>query len=291
MRRAMVLALLFFCIVLSMPMAFALDNLPEFKLPTLPPLETPTLSKNYSDMLKELEQQGWGKYKYSPQDPLPLPDVEVPVGTGKKATEKFLEEFGDMWNSPERQLDRGSSVPEDAYFKDFLEKYKNEKLAEFEGIKSKENVSMDEFLKSQLDMSGLWNLEELKKQIQFQDTKKLLSNVPKPEGWDAVKKSSSVVPNMDSWLNSGPKASGYGRTVLDIGLDSLKSIFPNFNLDNLKEKLLGGIQNIRKAVDDAAKAAKEEMQKMGQLSEETRNKLKELGIKESLQFIPFFHGK
>lgn len=265
------------------------NSLPEFKLPELKPLERPTLSKNYSDMLKELEAQGWGKYKYNPQEKLPLPEVEPPKGAGRDATDKFKEEFGDMWNSPDHQLDKKSMIPEDAYFKNFLENYKAEKLKNFQDAKGADSMTMKDFLKKQLDMSQLWNFEALKKQIQFKDTAGFLAGLPKPTGWDSTKSSASSVPSSDSWLKGGPKAEGYGHSsALDAVDDSLKPIFPGLNL---KDKLLDGINKAKEAVDNAVKKAKEEKAKNGSVSESTLKELKERAIQESRQFIPFFHGK
>jgi hypothetical protein len=82
---------------------------------------------------------------------------------------------------------------------------------------------MNELLNKKLDMSGLWDFESLKKQIQFKDTSSLLANVQKPDGWDAVKSKSFEVPNMSDWLN-GPKAKGYGKqlNLIPFLLDKLK---------------------------------------------------------------------
>lgn len=231
MKKFLTIIITFCFIVTAIPVkAFAGgEELPKFELPKLEPLEVPTLSKSYEDMLEELKKQGFGEYKYDPQKPLPLPEVEAPENTGKTAYEKFIEEYGDMWNSPEHQLDKTSIIPDDKFFEDYINAFKdaNEKL--FNEIREADRKKMNELLSKKLDMSGLWNLEELKKQIQFKDPKSLLADVPKPDGWDDVKARSYNVPDMNSWLN-GPKAEGYGEGGSLPFLPFLKYLFDKLNV-------------------------------------------------------------
>jgi len=287
MKRLIVLLLaLFFNVTIFSSIVYAAGNpLPNFKLPELPPLKSSTLSQNYSDMLKELEKQGWGKYKYNQQDSLPLPSTESPQNAGKKATEKFSEEYG---NSSENQLNKDSSIPEDAYFKNFLENYKSEKLKEFQSTKSKDSVSMNDFLKTQLDMSGLWNFQQLKNKVQFKNTSSLLSSVSKPAGWNSTKQSGYAVPDINNWLN-GAKAKGYGQQdIWNIAGNALKSITPT--LSNIKDKVVGGIEKAQKALNDYLKGSvQKEKKKNGELSKGTLEKIKDLIKNEVRQYIPFAH--
>lgn len=209
------------CFLLVPAKSFAADSavdekllkfeLPEFELPELEPLEIPSFSKDYQEMKNELEKEGFGQYKYDLSDPSFSIEVESPEGIGKTGYEKFIEEYGDLWT--ENRLDVKSIIPDDQFFEDYINTFKEANEEMFNDIKEADRQKMSELLNKKLDMSDLWNINELKKKVQFADVNAFLAGTPKPEGWDAIKNKSFEVPDMDSWLNSTPKAAGYGENI------------------------------------------------------------------------------
>lgn len=208
--RKFVTALLLAAFLNTVPINALAENgsLPKFELPKLDPLQMPSLSKDYKDMQEELKKEGFGQYKFDPQNPLPLPEMEAPKNAWITAYQKFLEEYGSI-NT--HQLDKTSIIPDDKFFRDYMDTFKEENMQKFNAVSSADKEKMKELLNKKLDMSNLWNFDELKKQVQFRDAKSFLDNVPKPDGWDRTKANSFNVPDMNSWLNGGPKAEGYGK--------------------------------------------------------------------------------
>jgi len=138
MKKKLAVILAFILSFIAIPIQSFADSgeLPKLGLPKLNPLQTPTLSKSYQDMQKKLEEQGLGQYKYN-SGSLPLPDVKSPDNARKTAYEKFLQEYGDMWNSSSNQLDKTSIIPDDQFFKDYINAFKNANERLFNNIKEK----------------------------------------------------------------------------------------------------------------------------------------------------------
>lgn len=97
--------------------AFAFPSLPNFTLPEQKPLETPSLSKDYTEMIEKLEEQDLGKYKHDPEESIPVPKVENPV-LDRDAYDVFIEKYGDIWN--EKELDKTSIIPDKEFFKNYI---------------------------------------------------------------------------------------------------------------------------------------------------------------------------
>ena len=176
-------------------------ELPDMKLPDTEPLETPKLSKDFNELIKELEKQGFGKYANDPDKKIKLPEVKSPAGNeGKNAYDKFVEDHGDMKNDPNRQLDKSSGIPDDQYFESIYE-YAKENKKEFDRISQANRDEMASLLKKELNKSFLYDLEGIKQNF----SKRFLSNAqassylagtPKQAGWDEVKRISFIVPKM-----------------------------------------------------------------------------------------------
>lgn len=170
--------------------AFASSGLPKMDIPKLPPLETPQLSDNYDDMLKELEKEGFGQHQWDKDKPLPLPDVEAPAGTGKSAKDKFDEEFGDMWNSSKHQLDSSSVIPKglEKEVTDYTTQIRAIVTATQAADRSKMKAALNNHLSSQV---SLFNLDDIKqgfdeKSLANDMLAKFLADTPKPDGWDKI---------------------------------------------------------------------------------------------------------
>jgi len=163
------------------------SELPRFKNPTLPPLETPQLSKTYEEMRAELERQGLGRYRFDPNKPLPLLDVEAPEGTGKDVMEKFYSRFGDMWNDPSRQLDTESRMPSDSFFTNHTLGF--ERI--FEEAKKRDNATLEKELAETLDMGILWDLDKIKEgmtKFSERERQNYLEGTPKPPNYEEYRR-------------------------------------------------------------------------------------------------------
>ena len=189
-----IIVMLCLTILFSEVLVFA-SELPDFKLPEMEPLDTPELSKDYNKMLEELEKEGLDNYKYGvDKEDLIAPDVEAPEGTGKKAFEKFKERYGDMWNDPNRQLDRSSTIPDDEFFK-AVRDFGKANEQNFGNISKADREAMSNLLKGKLDTSFLrdMKLEKERASKKLLNTKGYLAGTKKPAGWDSVKQQSYVV--------------------------------------------------------------------------------------------------
>ena len=175
-------------------------ELPDMKLPDTEPLETPKLSKDFNELIKELEKQGFGKFENDPDKKIKLPKTKEPAGKNKDAYDKFLEDHGDMKNDPNRQLDKSSGIPDDQYFESIYE-YAKENKKEFDRISQANRDEMASLLKKELNKSFLYDLEGIKTKFQQKVFKQcagviLSAGTPKQAGWDEVKRISFIVPKM-----------------------------------------------------------------------------------------------
>lgn len=191
------LLIVLFCIsmLISETLVYAKNELPDFKLPDLDPLETPKLFKDYDEMIKELQEEGLDKYKFGEnKENLEYPEVELPEGTGKKAFEKFKEKYGDMWNDPERQLDKSSIIPDEEFF-DAVRDFGKANEKNFNGISQADREVMAGLLKKKLNTNFLWDMKKEKEKMSKKliDTKGYLEGVKKPANWDSIKKQSYAV--------------------------------------------------------------------------------------------------
>lgn len=164
------------------------------KVPELPKLEMPSLSKDYDEMLDELKQEGFGKSRWDSNQPLPLPQVEAPAGTGQSAHQLFTEVYGNLWDSPDHQLDSSPLVP-DGIDKE-LEKYR----LQLSSIISARNASEKSKLKRQMSSSlknrvNQWDLSGVKdgisaKQWSEEDMKSFFDSARKPESFEEIRQKS-----------------------------------------------------------------------------------------------------
>lgn len=239
--------------------AFAAGNgLPNLSTPKLPALKTPQLSTDYNKALEELKKQGFGEYKYDPSKELPLPEVEAPQGTGKSAFEVFKQQYGDMWNDPNRQLSKPNNIPNDEFFAAFKD-FGSQSQAALDKIKSEDKKMMSELLKKKLDTSNQWDLNTVKKSASFlsaSEQQAFLNSTPKPAGWNSVKSAASSVPSMASWLGSTPKAAGYGSGGVWDALNILDGIKGNFfsSARRWQQDLSKASSDRKKALDEAKQA-------------------------------------
>ena len=199
MKKTAIVMLIVFLFTLF-PLNVLAKDLPDPKLPEMEPLEDPELSKDFNELIKELEKQGFGKFENEPGKKISLPNAATPKGTGKDATDKFKEDYGDMKNDPNRQLNKNGIIPDDKHFEsvyDFGEANKEN----FDNIREANRDRMANLMKKELDKSFLWDLESIKKDF----SKKFLSDgqistflnaTPKQAGWDEVKRRSFIVPKM-----------------------------------------------------------------------------------------------
>lgn len=172
--------------LILLPSGIFAQELPRFRNPNLPPLEVPQLSKTYEEMKAELEKQGLGVRRYDPTQPIPMPDVEAPEGTGKDAMQKFYERFGDMWNDPMRQLDTESRMPDESFFT----RHNLGLEQAFKDAKNRDAEALKEAMAETLDMSILWDLDKVKADMTKFDDAELqayLDGAEKPADYEKYK--------------------------------------------------------------------------------------------------------
>ena len=168
-KTAIVMLIVFFFTLF--PLNVLAKDLPDPKLPEMEPLEDPELSKDFNELIKELEKQGFGKFENEPGKKISLPNAATPKGTGKDATDKFKEDYGDMKNDPNRQLNKNGIIPDDKHFESVYDFGKANK-ENFNNISEANRDRMANLMKKELDKSFLWDLESIKKDF----SKKFLSD-------------------------------------------------------------------------------------------------------------------
>lgn len=206
----------------------ALPELPEITLEEVEPLEKPKLSKEYDDMLEALKEEGWGEYKFDKDEPLPLPKVEAPKGTGKSAVDVFEKEFGDMWET--RDFERLTIIPDETFFDQYSKDYYQRNLELFEAIKTDNNDQMKSALKGKLDISKyIGDSEKVSNLMSPEALNQILDSSEKPEGWSEWVKNPPIKENYLDNLD-GPEGFGEAQqydSVLDVGLDGAVDIIPD----------------------------------------------------------------
>lgn len=184
--------------------AFA-DTLPKFELPELEPLEMPTLSDNFDDMLEKLKD----KYNQKLETP-ELPQIENKLPS-TDSRERFREIFGTLWSKPSLgsmpdsdffssyvgQMKSGSKMREDLKenglrgIKNFLEASPQTKLHDLNAFQMSYQPKTEEELKVWLGGVGK---SELK-----------LPEVPDAEEW--IKKANPAWSLLDQALKDAPMPS------------------------------------------------------------------------------------
>ncbi|NLZ54470.1 MAG: hypothetical protein GX892_15260 [Thermoanaerobacteraceae bacterium] len=178
------------------------QGLPDLRLPEMEPLEVPELSKDFNEIVKQLQEQGFGKFENEPNKKVKMPstnDSKIKEMQNRDAIDKFKEEHGDMKNDPSRQLDKSSNIPEDKHFESVYE-FGKENKEKFERIRDANRAEMGELFNKKLDKSFLWDLENIKKsynkKISSGQLSAYLAGTPKQAGWDEVKRISFIVPKL-----------------------------------------------------------------------------------------------
>ena len=169
--------------------AARLPALPKVSTPELPELPQPKLSQSYENMLKELEEAGFGQYKYDPDKPLPFPEVEAPTGAGNSATKRFLQEFGDVWNDKNHQLNVENIMPDDDFFEKHTGEFQAISQLVLDEVRMSNDTELKEKMQNTLDMSILYDLGKLKSgfaSISASAQSAWMAGTPKPAGYDAI---------------------------------------------------------------------------------------------------------
>lgn len=167
-------------------------TLPVYQLPELDPLEMPTLSKNYEDMASEMEDLGFGEYRFKKR--LPLPDVEAPPGTGTNAYDIFVGTYGDLWSDPARQLNKESTLPVEEVM-NAASSFSLQGQQAFDNVKSNDSSAMAALLTKKLDTSKNWDLSSIKASLPAMSSSQLnayIAGVGKPAGWGQSAKAVSA---------------------------------------------------------------------------------------------------
>ena len=74
MKKTAIVMLIVFLFTLF-PLNVLAKDLPDPKLPEMEPLEDPELSKDFNELIKELEKQGFGKFENEPGKKISLPNA------------------------------------------------------------------------------------------------------------------------------------------------------------------------------------------------------------------------
>ncbi|NLZ54471.1 MAG: hypothetical protein GX892_15265 [Thermoanaerobacteraceae bacterium] len=234
--------------------AFAEDKLPDFKLPDfelpeLEPQELPEPSDDFDRMIEELQKEGLDNYKYGEnKENLEYPDVETPEGTGKKAFEKFKERYGDMWNDPERQLDRSSIIPDDEFF-NAVRDFGKTSEREFGKISNADKKVMSNLLKKKLDTGFLRDMKKEKEKASKRliKTQGHLAGLKKPAGWDSVKQQSYVVKKPSLPKNQVQRA----NSIMNKSMLSLLAGSVGETLEIIAKTVGGSFANTADKIKDA----------------------------------------
>lgn len=263
----------------EMPELPKLPDLPEFELPELDELEIPEMSLDYEKMLKDLQKQGLGQYKFDDDDfKLDLSDID------KDVIQKFKKEFGDKWESIGKAMKTNSVLPDN--FKDFVKRFGKESKAILESLKEKDNKKFASLMENQLDASKLfYDFDKIKSEFKWDSVS---PKVMKPEGWDELAKAAKHVKMPDNWMTDVPKPEGYGeKDILEAAKEFLLDKIPGSGLfGRIKDSLIGGgkwLANYKEAkqkVNVYAKHLEEKIKNGEKLTDEDLKKAKELAEQE-----------
>lgn len=268
-KRIIILALSFLLVFTTGVSAIDLSgyDLPEVSVPEVEDLKTPELSTDYNKMLEALEEIEKNREKKK----LELPEVEKPENHGKGAFDVFKENYGDMWQDENRQLDRSSVIPDNEFF-DAIQDFGTQNQDNLDKEVLKDKKVMSELLKKKLDTSHLRDLSGIKKEFMKKssiDVNSYLAGTPKPQGWG----SAPAAPTLKKPTSYGPSGSNEEFTdpVLGGAGKALSSVA------NYTSNYVNGVKNANKEFDDLMEELKDKKgpytdDDIARVAEATKNK-------------------
>jgi hypothetical protein len=262
-----------------------LPDLPDFELPELPPLDIPELKKNYGDMLEELTEKGFGKYKFGENGEVPFPDVEAPVVPGGSIVDKFKEEFGDKWQEGFEKLQRDSIIPDN--IEDFVGRFREDSLEMLEAIKQNNAEEFAKQIEKNLNMESIHHdLEKLKDTVEWVQPPDF-SDLPLSERIDKEKYKISTIEEIIDIVPNLAKTLPFGSFIWDVMDIIEESGLPDEIIENLsgEESKKDTVKDSRKNMDDYIKDMVDNIKSGKKMTPEDYNKGLELAKKEIKEFL------
>jgi hypothetical protein len=236
----------------------------NLEFPELPPLNIPELQMNYGDMLKELEENGFGKYKFGKDSVLPLPEVESPVTDGKSVVDKFKEEFGDKWKEGYANLESMKSdsiIPSN--LQDFVKRFKDDSVDLLEAMKSN---SEDAFNAKVKEITGqasiLHDLQKMYDEFEWEGPSDILTEGFK---WTRDDILNFRVPTHEEF-----RIMSQLRDVENIPFFASK-IFETFNWKNMRD-----IKDKKKFLEESLKSAGDIFDRVTETQQEMNNYIEQM---------------